>query len=79
MVMDCRKRTYGIMIAQSLSMPITLGSYEETSIAVGLMRVHSSLATALALVAPTTVFVLYFFQLERKRLTLLKVVMNRDE
>lgn len=79
MDMHYQKQVHGMEITRTLSTPITHGSYEEAAIAMVLLRARSTFPTPLAVPSATTVFVQYFPQLERKRLTLLKVVMNNDE
>lgn len=74
-----QRQVIGMEIVQALFLPISHGSYEEETITLVLLRVRSAVAASMAVPASASVFVLCFPQLERKRLTLLKVVMNSDE
>ena len=79
MVMDYLKLIIGIEIMRPLSVPIIRGSDVVVTAAMVPMRGRSTSAAAVVMPAPIAGSVLCFRSLERKRLTLLKVVMNKGE
>ena len=79
MVMDYLKLIIGMVLMRALSMPFFRGSNVMVTTSVVSMQGCSASATAMVMVAAVAGSVLFFRSLERKRLTLNKVILNNDE